>query len=321
MGNQVTLYASGDSRTSAELVACSPSALRQLSQLKQCRDPLAHHMLMLERVFADAHEFDLIHFHTDILHFSMARRHAVPALTTLHGRLDAPELTPLFREFSDMRLASISNSQRSPLPWANWIGTVYHGLPDSLYGFYPYPGSYLAFVGRASPEKGLDRAIRISVAAGIPLKIAAKVDRQDEDYFKQQIEPLLTLPGIDFLGEVGDRQKNELIGGALAFLFPINWPEPFGLVMIESLACGTPVIAHRSGSVPEIIEHGKTGFIVDNDEEAIAACRRVQQLDRQACRAAFESRFSARRMAHDYMGLYERMVHGPDARHALEAFS
>jgi glycosyltransferase involved in cell wall biosynthesis len=167
----------------------------------------------------------------------------------------------------------------------------------------------------------LDRAIHLSVATGIPLKIAAKVDRQDEDYFKEQIEPLLSLPGIEFLGEVGDSQKNELIGGALAFLFPIDWPEPFGLVMIESLACGTPVVAHRSGSVPEIIEHGKTGFIVDTDDEAIAACKRIHQLDRQMCRASFESRFSARRMAHDYMGLYERIVEGPRARGPLEAFS
>lgn len=303
-GHEVTLYASGDSVTNARLVA---TCTRSLRLDKTCVDQLAHHLLMLERVFHHANEFDVVHFHVDYLHFPLSRRHLLPHVTTLHGRLDIPDLIPLYHEYRDMPVVSISNAQRGPLPWANWQATVYHGLPHGLYRFRAQTGSYLAFLGRISPEKRVDRAIEIAKRVGIPLKIAAKVDRVDKEYFEAVIEPLLRDPLIEFIGEIGDGEKNEFLGNAYALLFPINWPEPFGLVMIEAMACGTPVIAYRLGSVPEVMEEGLTGFVVNSLEEAVEAVRRVPDLSRAQCRKVFEDRFSSKRMADDYIQVYERL--------------
>ncbi len=302
-GHDVTLFASGDSRTDARLVACAPEALR----LAGCREPLAMHLCMLEEVARRMSDFDVVHFHVDYLHFPLSRRSDVPQLTTLHGRLDIPELQPLFREYRDMPLVSISDAQRHPLPFANWIGTVHHGLPLDLYRFQPQTGSYLAFLGRISPEKRPDRAIIIARRAGIPLKIAAKVDRADQDYFEQIIRPLLDHPLVEFVGEINDREKEEFLGGALALLFPIDWPEPFGLVMIEAMACGTPVIAFRNGSVPEVMIDGVTGYIVDDLETAIRRVAEVESLDRAGCRRIFEQRFSTPAMADAYLQLYRQL--------------
>jgi glycosyltransferase involved in cell wall biosynthesis len=303
--HDVTLFASGDSRTSAKLVPIWPHALRLAGA---CHDDLAPHVLMVERVARHAKEFDVIHFHTADLHFPVARRIRTPHLTTLHGRLDLPELVPLYREFSDIPVIAISNAQRAPLPHAQWKGTVYHGLPPGLLAFHPGPGSYLAFLGRISPEKRVDRAIEIATALGWPLRIAAKVDRADTDYFEKSIRPLLDNPLIELVGEIGEAEKSEFLGRAMALLFPIDWPEPFGLVMIESLACGTPVVAFRGGSVEEVIDHGMTGFIVDSIDEAVDATRRAAALDRAVCRRTFERRFTAVRMAADYVGLYEHTL-------------
>jgi len=258
-GHQVVLFASGDSVTRAKLVPVSRRALRL--EGPHVIDPIAYHVRMLEMVYRRARDFDLVHFHIDYLHFPLAIRSAVAALTTLHGRLDIPDLFPLFQEFPNVNVVSISNAQRKPLGWANWRGTVYHGLPLGLYQFQEKPGSYLAFLGRISPEKRVDRAIEIAQRSGIKLKIAAKVDAVDREYFETSIEPLLDDPLIEFIGEIGEAEKNEFLGNALALLFPIDWPEPFGLVMIEAMACGTPTIAYRNGSVPEILEHKKTGFM------------------------------------------------------------
>lgn len=308
-GHRVTLFASGDSVTRARLVPACPSSLRLNPN---CVDQLAHHLVMLETVFRMRHEFDLIHFHVDYLHFPWSRRSTVPQLTTLHGRLDIPDLQPVYAEFTEMPVVSISHAQRAPLPDADWVGTVHHGLPRTLYTFRPRPGGYLAFVGRISPEKGADRAIRIARAAGLPLKIAAKVDTADRDYFHSTVRPLLRgTSDVEFIGEVGEREKNELLGHALALLFPIDWPEPFGLVMIEAMACGTPVIAFPGGSVAEIMEDGVTGFVVQTVEEAVRALARVPSLDRRRCREVFERRFTAERMAWDYVRLYERVVRRP----------
>lgn len=308
-GHQVTLFASGDSVTHARLVPACPSSLRLDPN---CVDQLAHHLVMLETVFRMRHEFDLIHFHVDYLHFPWSRRSTVPQLTTLHGRLDIPDLQPVYAEFTEMPVVSISHAQRGPLPDADWIGTVHHGLPRNLYTFRPRPGGYLAFVGRISPEKGADRAIRIARAAGVPLKIAAKVDTADREYFHSTVRPLLRgASAVEFIGEVGEREKNELLGHALALLFPIDWPEPFGLVMIEAMACGTPVIAFPGGSVAEIMEDGVTGFVVQTVDEAVRAVARVPSLDRRRCREVFERRFTAERMACDYVRLYERVVRRP----------
>lgn len=302
MGHEVTLFASGDSVTRAELVAASPGALR-LS--RACVDPYIYHALLLEQVFQRQEEFDVIHFHIDYLHFPITRRLELNQLTTLHGRLDIPDLVPLFREYAEMPLTSISNSQRKPLSWANWVANVYHGLPDKLFTPRPEPGQYLAVVGRISPEKRVDRAIRIALGAGMPLKIAAKVDKSDREYFAQVIEPMLREPSVEFLGEISDPQKDELLGNAYALLFPIDWPEPFGLAMIEAMACGTPVIAYPHGSVPEVIDEGKTGFIVTSEAEAVEAVRKkVEGLNRTACRRVFEERFSAARMAREYAAVY-----------------
>jgi glycosyltransferase involved in cell wall biosynthesis len=275
---------------------------------KNCIDQLAHHIVMLELVAKHASDFDVIHFHVDYLHFPLSRRQSRPQLTTLHGRLDLPDLVPLYREFAEMPVVSISAAQRLPLPWANWLATVHHGLPKRLYRFHPAPGKYLLFLGRISPEKRVDRAIEIARRVAMPLKIAAKVDNVDRQYFERVIEPLLALPGIDYVGEVGDAEKDELLGNAYALVFPIDWPEPFGLVMIEAMACGTPVIAFRQGSVAEVLDDGVTGFIVDGLDDAVRAVERVKGLDRRRCRQVFEERFAVARMAGEYLALYERLV-------------
>jgi glycosyltransferase involved in cell wall biosynthesis len=314
-GHEVTLFASGDSVTKAHLVA---ACRRSLRLDKHCIDQMAHHVLMLEHVFQRAREFDMVHFHVDYLHYPLSRRQPFAHVTTLHGRLDIPDLVPLYQEFRDVPVVSISNAQRQPLPWVNWQATVYHGLPEDLYRFRKEPGTYLAFLGRISPEKRVDRAIEIAKRVGIPLKIAAKVDKVDRDYFEGVVEPLLRDPLIEFVGEIGDGEKDEFLGNAYALLFPIDWPEPFGLVMIEAMACGTPVIAYRQGSVPEVMEEGRTGFIVSELEDAIQAVRRISELSRERCREVFEQRFTASRMATDYLKVYERLI-GARRPRAVEA--
>jgi glycosyltransferase involved in cell wall biosynthesis len=304
-GHEVTLFASGDSVTKARLVAPCPRSLRLD---KACVDQLAHHIMELELVQKHSSRFDIIHFHIDYLHFPLSRRHATPHLTTLHGRLDIPDLVPLYQEFTEAPVISISNAQRQPLPWLNWQGTVYHGLPEDLYRFHETPGTYLAFLGRISPEKRVDRAIAIAKSIGMPIKIAAKVDAVDRVYFEHTVAPLLKDPLVEYIGEIGDSEKNEFLGNAYALLFPINWPEPFGLVMIEAMACGTPVIAYRHGAIPEVIEDGVTGFIVDGPKDAIRAAERISMLSRKRCRRVFEQRFSASRMAADYLTVYQRLI-------------
>jgi glycosyltransferase involved in cell wall biosynthesis len=306
-GHQVTLFASGDSQTRAQLV---PIVDRSLRLHPHHPDWLGWHTIMLDRVYSLAHSFDIIHFHTDYLHFPMARLIDRPVITTLHGRLDLPDLPPVFRHFDDMPLVSISDDQRRPMPWANWHGTVHHGLPNDLYRLHTEPEPYFAFIGRISPEKRVDRAIEIAIACNMRLRIAAKVDRADTDYFEREIKPLLDHPLVEYVGEIGDADKNDFLGNATALLFPIDWPEPFGLVMIEAMACGTPVVAYGCGSVPEVLEHGVTGFIVDNQADAIEAARKVHLLDRRRCRARFEVRFGAGRMARDYVSLYRDVIGG-----------
>ena len=305
LGHDVTLFASGGSRTAARLHASWPQALR-LGE--PCRDPVAPHLLMLEEVARRAAEFDVVHFHISQLHFPLARRLPVAHVTTVHGRLDMPELVPLYREFRDIPLISISDAQRQPLPGAGWIATIHHGLPVDLLRFHPGPGEYLAFVGRISPEKRVDRAIAIATACGWPIRVAAKIDDADRDYFEREIRHLLDNPLVDYVGEINDAQKAEFFGRAAALLFPIDWPEPFGLVMIEALACGTPVVAFRGGSVAEVIDEGITGFIVDSIEEAVAATARAVALDRRRCREVFDRRFTAARMAADHVAIYERAI-------------
>ncbi|HEY4256294.1 MAG TPA: glycosyltransferase family 4 protein [Candidatus Udaeobacter sp.] len=314
-GHEVTLFASGDSATKAHLVA---ACRRSLRLDKHCVDQFAHQILMLEHVFQRATEFDVVHFHVDYVHFPLSRRQPITDVTTLHGRLDIPDLVPLYREFRDMPVISISNSQRAPLPWANWRATVYHGLPAELYRFRAEPGSYLAFLGRISPEKRVDRAIKIANQVQIPLKIAAKVDPADKEYFESVIKPLLRDRLVEFVGEIGDEEKNDFLGNAYALLLPIDWPEPFGLVMVEAMACGTPVIARRGGAVPEVIDEGHTGFVVRGLKEAVEAVQRVSGLSRKRCREVFEQRFTATRMAHDYVEAYERLIHSKQGE-ALEA--
>ena len=305
LGHDVTLFASGDSQTSARLVACAPRALRLDPQV---RDPLPSYLLMMERVRSLAHEFDVLHFHTDHVHLPLFRPLARKCVSTLHGRLDLPDLAPLLHEYADMPLVSISNAQRHPLPRANWVATVYHGLPEAVCPFNPAPrGNYLAFLGRMSPEKGIERAIEIARRARFPLRIAAKVDRTEEDYWRSRVAPLLSDPLIRFLGEVNEAQKPTFLGNAAALLFPIDWPEPFGLAMIEAMSCGTPVIAWPHGSVPEIVEHGVTGFVVDSVEAAVAAVRDAERLDREEVRLRCEERFSAARMARDYLAVYRSL--------------
>lgn len=306
-GHEVTLFASGDSKTSARLVACAPRSLRLDETVV---DPLAHQVVQLEAVAALADRFDIIHWHVDYFHFPMSRRLGVPHVTTLHGRLDIPDLQPVYDEFTEMPVVSISDDQRSPLPQANWAATVYHGMPLDELLPHPEPGAYLAFLGRISPEKRADRAIEVARRAGIPLRIAAKVDDQDREYFEREIEPLLDQDHVDFIGEIGPHDKDEFLGRARALIFPIDWSEPFGLAMIEAMARGTPVIAYRSGSVPEVIDEGVTGFVVDDIESATAAVGRLDEIDRAGVRAAFERRFDVARMAHDYVDVYERLVAG-----------
>jgi glycosyltransferase involved in cell wall biosynthesis len=280
-------------------------------------DQLAHHIVLLEQVFRQASAFDLIHFHIDYLHFPLSIRQRIPTVTTLHGRLDLPDLIPLYQMFPTMPVVSISNAQRAPLPRVNWLGTVYHGLPEDLSTYRETPGTYLAFLGRIAPEKGLEQAIAIAQRAGMPLKIAAKVDRADREYFREVVQPLLQHNSlVEYIGEVGEVKKDTFLGEAYALLFPIDWPEPFGLVMIEAMACGTPVIAYPRGSVPEVLEDGVTGWIVEGIEEAVQAVRRVPALSRARCRQVFEERFSASRMAHDYLRIYNKLLGGRSGRAA-----
>ncbi|MFB3909236.1 MAG: glycosyltransferase family 4 protein [Candidatus Eisenbacteria bacterium] len=302
-GHEVTLFASGDSATRAELIPCCPRALR----LSGSQQPIAHHVLQIERVLREAPRFDRIHFHVDLLHFPVARRLRVPHVTTLHGRLDMPDLIPLYDEFRETPLVSISDDQRRPLPRAGWRGTVHHGLPGDLYRPGDGSGGYLAFLGRISPEKGIDRAIAIAEKAGVLLKIAAKVDPADRDYYETRIRPMLRSRWVEYIGEIGEEEKQEFLGNARALLFPIDWPEPFGLVMIEAMACGTPVIARRRGSVPEILEEGRTGFLVEDEAGAVKAVENLSWIDRRRCREEFERRFLASRMARDYLRIYESL--------------
>jgi glycosyltransferase involved in cell wall biosynthesis len=305
LGHDVTLFASGDSRTSARLVPVVPRALRLDPD---CRDTLAPHVVMLEQVRRAASQFDLIHFHIDYLHYPLSRQLGYAQVTTLHGRLDLPELQPLYHEFAETPVISISHAQRRPLPQANWVGTVHHGLPPDLFHHSRGPGEYLAFLGRISPEKRVDRAIEIARRVGMRLRIAAKVDVVDRTYFVDEIAPLIDPPFIEYIGEIADAEKQTFLGGAAALLFPIDWVEPFGLVMIEAMACGTPVVAWRAGSVPEVLSDGVSGFIVDSMEDAVAATRRAIALDRRACRHAFDARFTAARMAADYVEIYQRLI-------------
>ena len=306
LGHRVTLFASADSRTTATLLPMCPEALRLRGS---CVDQVAMHVMMLERVVARAHEFDVIHFHTSLLHYPVMRRLPhVRHVTTLHGRLDMEELLPLYDEFSDVPVVSISDAQRSPLPDAGWVATVHHGLPPGLFSLCRTSGTYLAFLGRISPEKRVDRAIAIATASGLPLKIAAKVDPVDQTYFDRTIAPLLANPLVEFIGEISERHKNAFLGQAKALLFPIDWPEPFGLVMIEAMACGLPVIAFPGGSVCEIIDDGVTGFIVDTIEDAVDAVRRLDTIDRRTCRQTFERRFTARRMASQYVDVFRKLI-------------
>ena len=304
MGHEVTLFASGDSETAARLIPACPRSLR-LDQ--GCIDQLAHHYVMLDDVMERAKEFDIIHFHVDYLHFPLSRITGFPHVTTLHGRLDLPDLVPLYRKYREMPVVSISHGQRKPLCWANWVGNVYHGLPV---GLSPGNGSgkYLAFLGRICPEKRVDLAIQIALEVGMAVKIAAKVDRVDREYYEFKIKPLLANPNVEYIGEIAEHQKAEFLGNAYAHLFPIDWPEPFGLTMIEAMACGTPTIAFNCGSVPEVITHGVSGLIVNNMQEAVSAVAEASTLSRAACRQEFEARFTASRMAQDYVKVYEAML-------------
>ena len=300
LGHDVTLYASGDSETSAKLIPCAPRGLR----LDGINNHLAYTVAMVDRVLANADQYDFIHFHVDFVHFPLFRHLAGRCLTTLHGRLDLPDFLPGFTEFPEARLVSISNDQRHPVPQANFVGTVYHGLPETLIPYSSEGGDYLAFLGRISPEKRPDRAIEIAIKSGMKLKMAAKVDHADKDYFEKEIEPLLDHPLIEFIGEIGDNDKSAFLGNARALLFPIDWPEPFGLVMIEAMAAGTPTIAWKTGSTPEVIDHGRSGFLVTSIDEAVDAVRLAGELPRQTVRGCFEERFTARRMAEDYLRLF-----------------
>jgi glycosyltransferase involved in cell wall biosynthesis len=305
LGHEVTLFASGDSVTSARLEANWPRALRLDGSV---RDPNALHMMMLERVYQRAATFDMLHFHLDYYPFSLFSRQPTPFVTTLHGRLDLPEHQPVFDTFSHIPVISISNAQRRPLQQANWVRTVHHGLPENLLRPKPVEPSYFAFLGRIAPEKGVDRAIRIAQHCGRPLKVAAKVDNVDREYFEEKILPMMKSAHVDYVGEINDAGKSEFLSGALALLVPIDWPEPFGLVMIEAMACGTPVIAFNRGSAPEVIEDGLTGFVVEDVNGAIGAVDRLSHLSRPAIRRRFEQRFTARRMAQDYLAVYRSMT-------------
>ena len=306
MGHDVTLFASGDSVTAAKLEPCWPRALR-LDPTVQ--DWFSTAYVMLERVYEQAHLFDVLHFHIDYFPNSLFLRQSTPFLTTLHGRLDLPEHQPVFNTFSRIPVISISNAQRRPVPQANWVRTIHHGLPERLLMPKPAKQDYLAVLGRIAPEKGVDRAIKIATRCGIPLKIAAKVDRADQDYYDELIRPLIEgNPLVDFIGEITDHEKSDFLSGALGLLLPIDWPEPFGLVMIEAMACGTPVVAFNRGSAPEIIDDGLTGFVVEDEISAVAAVGRLPNLSRAAIRKQFEARFTARRMALDYLAAYRGLI-------------
>jgi glycosyltransferase involved in cell wall biosynthesis len=307
LGHDVTLFASGDSHTSAKLEAFWPKALRFDSSI---RDPVALHMLMLESVCqqAQAGNFDFLHFHLDYYPFSLFSRQSTPFVTTLHGRLDLAEHQPLFTAFSSIPVVSISNSQRRPLPQAGWVGTIHHGVPEHLLTPQSVRPTYLAVLGRISPEKAIDRAIRIAGRCGLPVKIAAKVDKLDRKYFEEEIQPLLDLPYVEYVGEITDIEKSDFLSGALALLAPVDWPEPFGLAMIEAMACGTPVIAFNRGAIPEVVDDGVTGFIVEDETSAVGAVNRLSLLSREKVRKRFEERFTARRMAQDYIAVYRGLM-------------
>jgi glycosyltransferase involved in cell wall biosynthesis len=306
-GHEVTLFASGDSQTKARLVAGCPQALWRDPH---CRETLPHHVRLMELVFRDRDRFDILHFHCDFLHFPILRRYPCPNVTTLHGLVHPPDLGPLLREFDEMPLVSISDSQRRPLPWANWQATVYHGLPADLFSFHERTDNYWAFLGRISPDKGVDKAIAIALKAGKKLRIAAKIYPEDQGYFQQVIAPLLAEAGpqVEFVGEVGGAAKESFLGRAEGVLFPIDWPEPFGLVMIEAMACGTPVIAFSRGSVPEVMTPGVSGYVVDDVAAAVDAVPQTLALDRRACRAAFEARFGAATMVGNYLNVYDQLI-------------
>jgi glycosyltransferase involved in cell wall biosynthesis len=304
-GHDVTLFASGDSLTRAKLV--SPCK-RSLRLDPNAIDMLSGHFAMMEMVEKESHNFDLIHSHLDYLHYPLLRRSNVPHITTLHGRLDLPELQPLYQEYNDIPLISISNEQRRPIPFANWKGTIYHGLLLNAYELNSEGGDYLAYIGRISPEKRVDRAIEIAIETDIPIRIAAKIDKTDIEYYENCIKKLLDHPLVDFIGEVDEKQKQDLLGNALGFLYPIGWPEPFGLGMIEAMACGTPVIAFNCGSVPEVIDEGITGFVVTSIEEAAQAVYNLKMINRSECRKTFEKRFSATRMTDDYLKIYASVI-------------
>lgn len=305
-GHEVSLFASGDSITSAELVPCSNMALRLDPSVK---DMVPYHVTMLDQVVRRADEFDVLHFHIDHLHYPLMRPYADRIVTTLHGRLDLPDLMPFYSAFPEHPLVSISDAQRRPMPPVNWLGTVHHGLPRNILPYQETPsGEYFAFLGRISPEKGPDNAIEIAAQAGVSLKIAAKIDAADQRYWDQVIAPMVAAhPKVEFIGEINELQKADFLGNARALLFPICWPEPFGLVMIEAMACGTPVIALAHGSVPEVIDHGVSGFVVNSVQDAVAAAQSINRLDRRAIRARFEQRFTAERMATDYLAVYRRL--------------
>jgi glycosyltransferase involved in cell wall biosynthesis len=307
LGHDVTLFASGDSVTTARLESICDQALRLNKEFSPHDAPIMT-QLLIEQALGNGRHFDIIHSHLDHLGFPLARRNPTPTVTTFHGRLDLPELQPVFREYAEMPMVSISNAQRQPVSWANWQDTVYHGLPQDLYGLHPNSEGYLAFLGRIAPEKRPDHAIEIAKRVGIPLRIAAKVDPADQEYFKTEIEPLLFHPLVEYLGEITDEEKNDFLGHAMALVCPYDWPEPFGLVLIESLACGTPVLAYRRGSIPEIIEDGTTGFVCEGLDEMTAAVQRIPEIDRRRCRWAFEQRFSVARMAQDYLRVYEQAI-------------
>jgi glycosyltransferase involved in cell wall biosynthesis len=305
-GHEVTLFASGDSITAGELVPCVPKALRLDASI---RDVIPYYMLMLDHVRQRANNFDILHFHIDQFHFPLFRQICGRTVTTLHGRQDLPDLLPLYVGFQGMPLVSISRAQRTPVANVNFLANIFHGIPTDLH--LPSDRTrrdYVAFLGRIAPEKRPDRAIAIARGAGIPIKIAAKVDRVDEAYFRSQIAPLLQAPDVEFIGEINEYEKTEFLSGAKALLFPIDWPEPFGLSMIEAMACGTPVLAFRCGSVPEVVEEGVTGAIVESVDEAIATLPRVMALDRGAVRSRFEQRFTAKRMANDYVRAYRNLL-------------
>lgn len=306
-GHEVTLFATGDSVTRARLV---PAVSESIRQHMMQQTGIAYHTIQMDLVRELAHTFDIIHFHTDFLHFPLAKALRTPHITTLHGRLDMQALAPLYKHFDRVPLVSVSNHQRTPLPWVNWCDTVYHGLPSDLYSFHASAGGYFAFIGRMSQEKRVDRAIDIAKQCGIPLYIGAKIDEADQAYFNEYVKPLLRHPLVKYLGEVSEREKRELLEHASALLFPIDWPEPFGLVMIEALSCGTPVIAYRHGSVPEIMDDGVTGFVVTSQEDAVRAARNISAIDRRSCRTAFERRFTVAHMAENYLRVYQRVLSG-----------